>query len=96
MQGQIAELDTNEESQASYTSSESEQEAAAQIKEIIASCQKRLGKYCILQTLGSGSFSKTKLGIDSESGKYVAVKILHQDISEGALKTIVTEINALK
>ena len=37
MQGQIAELDTNEESQASYTSSESEQEASAQIKEIIAS-----------------------------------------------------------
>jgi serine/threonine protein kinase len=31
-----------------------------------------------------------------ETGKYVAIKILHQDISDGALKTIITEINALK
>lgn len=60
------------------------------------SCSKLLGKYCIQQTLGSGSFSKTKLGIHMSTGKQYAIKILKQDIGEGALKTIMTEINALK
>ena len=66
------------------------------MKELCRLSCKKLGKYKILQTLGSGSFSKTKLGIDTETLKYVAIKILHDDISESALKTIITEINALK
>ena len=66
------------------------------MKDLCRSSKKRLGKYCILQTLGAGSFSKTKLGIDTDTFKYVAIKILNQDISESALKTIITEINALK
>ena len=36
---------------------------------------KRLGKYWIVATLGQGSYSKVKLGIDSETGKRVAIKI---------------------
>jgi serine/threonine protein kinase len=46
--------------------------------------------------LGSGSFSKTKLALDTVTGKHVAIKILKQDLSQAALKTIFTEINALK
>lgn len=60
------------------------------------SCTKLLGKYCIQQTLGSGSFSKTKLGINMATGKQYAIKLLKPDIGESALKTILTEINALK
>ena len=60
------------------------------------SCTKILGKYCIQQTLGTGAFSKTKLGINMDTGKQYAIKILKQDIGESALKTIMTEINALR
>lgn len=55
-----------------------------------------MGKYWIKQTLGSGSFSKTKLGIHMKTGTKVAIKILKPNLSEGAIKTIFTEINALK
>lgn len=57
---------------------------------------KHIGKYLIKQTLGSGSFSKTKLGMHMKTGKGVAIKILKPDLSEQAMKTIFTEINALK
>lgn len=60
-----------------------------------ASC-KFIGEYCIRQTLGSGTFSKTKLGIHKKTGQQVAIKILKPNLSETALKTILTEINALK
>ena len=57
---------------------------------------KRIGKYIIKETIGAGTFSKTKLATDSETGRMVAVKILKPDLSDAALKTIFTEINALK
>jgi len=40
--------------------------------------QKTLGNYEIKETLGTGSFSKTKLGVCKETGKRVAIKILKQ------------------
>ena len=57
---------------------------------------KRIGKYIIKETIGAGTFSKTKLATDAETGRMVAVKILKPDLSDAALKTIFTEINALK
>ena len=35
----------------------------------------RLGKYELLRTLGKGAFSKVKLGRDTTTGKYYAIKI---------------------
>jgi serine/threonine protein kinase len=36
----------------------------------------KLGKYILLQTLGSGANSKVKLGFDKEANEYYAIKIL--------------------
>lgn len=41
---------------------------------------KRIGKYRILRTLGNGGTCKVKLGIDTESGQNVAVKIIKSDL----------------
>jgi serine/threonine protein kinase len=57
---------------------------------------KYIDDYFIKQTLGCGTFSKTKLGIHKETGANVAVKILKPGLSDAAVKTILTEINALK
>lgn len=58
--------------------------------------QKQLGNYYIKQTLGSGTFCKTKLGICKTTGQKVAIKILKNNINQSCIKTVLTEINALK
>jgi hypothetical protein len=44
------------------------------------STQKRIGKYTIMRTLGSGGSCKVKLGLDTSTGKKVAVKIMNDDL----------------
>jgi serine/threonine protein kinase len=58
--------------------------------------EKSIGNYIIKQTLGTGSFSKTKLGIHKQTGEKVAIKILKDNLPKSSLNTIFTEINALK
>ena len=56
----------------------------------------RLSKYWILNTLGEGSYSKVKLGIDSTTGQRVAIKIIKSTFDENqALELWRSEINAL-
>eukprot|EP01061_Rhynchopus_euleeides_P011322 TRINITY_DN20895_c0_g3_i3.p1 TRINITY_DN20895_c0_g3~~TRINITY_DN20895_c0_g3_i3.p1 ORF type:complete len:236 (+),score=86.05 TRINITY_DN20895_c0_g3_i3:281-988(+) len=40
---------------------------------------KRIGKYQLDKTLGSGAFSKVKLGIDTETAKNYAIKIIDKE-----------------
>ena len=45
-----------------------------------SSSQKKIGKYTIMRTLGSGVSCKVKLGLDTSTGKKVAVKIMNDDL----------------
>ena len=41
---------------------------------------KKIGKYDIGRTLGSGASCKVKLALDTETGRKVAVKIMNKDL----------------
>ena len=43
---------------------------------------KKIGKYKIFRTLGSGASCKVKLGFDTVSKKKVAVKIIKADLGD--------------
>ena len=49
-------------------------------KKMQASSQKKIGKYTIMRTLGTGGSCKVKLGLDTSTGKKVAVKIMNDDL----------------
>lgn len=57
---------------------------------------KKIGKYEIGRTLGSGASCKVKLGLDTETGRKVAVKIMNKDLDRDTLKLVMTEVEALK
>jgi len=55
----------------------------------------KIGKYQILKTIGSGSSCSVKLGLDTTTGRKVAVKILKQDIDEKTKELVMTEVQAM-
>jgi serine/threonine protein kinase len=55
-----------------------------------------IGKYQIGRTLGSGASCKVKLGVDSTTGKKVAVKIIKEDMDEADKALIKAEVEALQ
>ena len=55
-----------------------------------------IGKYQIGRTLGSGASCKVKLGVDSTTGKKVAVKIMKENMDQADLALIKTEVEALQ
>jgi serine/threonine protein kinase len=50
----------------------------------------------VLRTLGSGASCKVKLGVDTESGRKVAIKVMNQNMSEQDKKLVMTEVEALQ
>lgn len=54
-----------------------------------------IGNIQILRTIGSGSSCKVKLGLDTETGRKVAVKILLDDIDEKTKELVMTEVQAM-
>jgi len=56
---------------------------------------KTLGKYEIVKTIGAGATCKAKLGLDTETGKYVAIKIINQNLDESTKKAVMNEVQAL-
>lgn len=46
---------------------------------------KSIGKYEIRRTLGTGASCKVKLGIDPDSGRNVAVKLMNTDMDQSML-----------
>ena len=56
----------------------------------------KLNQYEVRQTLGSGFSCKVKLGIDSTSGRKVALKIIKSDASQEVLGLVQTECEAMQ
>jgi len=54
-----------------------------------------IGRYKITRTLGSGASCKVKLAIDTETGRKVAIKILHGDMDEKMKELVMTEVEAM-
>ena len=80
----------------SKASKVSKASAASPFKSAARQKQKTIGKYNISRTLGSGASCKVKLGLDTESQKKVAVKILKTNIGDDELEFIKDEVDALK
>ena len=57
--------------------------------------QKRLGKYQILRTLGSGGSCKVKLGFNPETGEKVAIKIMSTELDAKTQELVLTEVQAM-
>lgn len=58
----------------------------------------QLGKYTLQRTLGSGANSKVKLGVDKETGKFYAIKILKKgnpNLDSKFLELVITEVNTM-
>lgn len=55
----------------------------------------KLGKYTLLKTLGSGANSKVKLGLDTETNRHFAIKILKKNntnLDAKFLELVMTEV----
>lgn len=57
---------------------------------------KSIGKYEIKRTLGSGASCKVKLGVDTTSGRKVAIKLMNTDLDAKMMELINTEVQALQ
>ena len=55
-----------------------------------------LNQYQLLRTIGYGATCKTKLAIDTKSGKKVAIKILKNDLSEAAVTLLFNEVGSMQ
>ena len=55
----------------------------------------KIGKYEVIRTIGSGSSCKVKLGLDTETGRNVAIKILLDNIDEKTKELVMTEVQAM-
>ena len=42
--------------------------------------QGKIGQYDIIKTIGTGASCKVKLGIDTQSGRKVAIKIINDNM----------------
>lgn len=62
-----------------------------------ASISNKLGNYIIKQTIGKGTFSKVKLGINKNTNKKVAIKILEKSkiVEKDDLERIVREMSII-
>ena len=55
----------------------------------------KLGKYTLLKTLGSGANPKVKLGLDKDTNRYFAIKILKKNntnLDAKFLELVMTEV----
>lgn len=58
----------------------------------------QLGKYTLVKTLGSGANSKVKLGVDKETNRHYAVKILKKgnpNLDSKFLELVMTEVHTM-
>lgn len=58
----------------------------------------QLGKYNLIKTLGSGANSKVKLGVDKDTGRHYAVKILKKgnpNLDPKFLELVMTEVHTM-
>ena len=55
----------------------------------------KIGKFELTKNIGSGASCKVKLGMDTTSGKIVAVKILNENMDSTMKTLVMNEINAM-
>lgn len=56
---------------------------------------KTIGRFKILRTLGTGASCKVKLGLDTETGRKVAVKIINDNMDPKMKELVMTEVGAM-
>ena len=56
----------------------------------------RIGRFQISRTLGQGASCKVKLGLDTETGSKVAIKLMHDDMDEGVKELLMNEVEAMQ
>jgi len=56
---------------------------------------KTIGRFNILRTLGTGASCKVKLGLDTETGRKVAVKIINDNMDPKMKELVMTEVGAM-
>ena len=61
---------------------------SSRMKSTVLEKEKKIGKYKIQRTLGSGASCKVKLGYDTVNRRKVAVKILHRSLEEELLQMV--------
>ena len=55
----------------------------------------KIGRFEIIRTLGRGASCKVKLGLDTESGRKVAVKIINDNMDSKLQDLLITEVKAM-
>jgi serine/threonine protein kinase len=55
-----------------------------------------IGKYNVMRTLGSGASCKVKLGLDRETGRKVAIKVMNDKMDERDRELVNTEVQAMQ
>ena len=56
---------------------------------------KSIGRFQILRTLGTGASCKVKLGLDTDTGRKVAVKIINDNMDPKMKELVITEVAAM-
>jgi serine/threonine protein kinase len=54
-----------------------------------------IGRFQIMRTLGNGASCKVKLGLDTDTGRKVAVKIMNDSLDEKMKELVLTEVKAM-
>ena len=55
----------------------------------------KIGRFEISRTLGSGASCKVKLGLDTDSGRKVAVKVMNDNMDAKMQELVMTEVRAM-
>merc|ERR1712166_987893 len=55
----------------------------------------QIGEWTVQRTLGSGASCKVKLGVNKESNRKVAIKIMNDNMDEEEKQLLVTEVEAM-
>jgi serine/threonine protein kinase len=55
----------------------------------------QIGRFQIGRTLGQGASCKVKIGLDTQSKRKVAIKIMNKTLDDETKKLVITEVEAL-
>ena len=55
----------------------------------------KIGRFEVMRTLGSGASCKVKLGLNTETGRKVAIKVMNDDMDAKMKELVMTEVEAM-
>ena len=56
----------------------------------------KIGKFQLSRTLGHGASCKVKLGLDTETGSKVAIKLMNDDLDDQVKELVMNEVEAMQ